>query len=193
MRRSSRLLRRASPVRPIRDRCSPSASPMPRPCAIAVGDRDVHLAPGLFGGAESAVGQHRLHIFAGLARDRDFEIVNRRRAVHRERRRKAAPHQVEQHRREAALDDVAAHAPDDLLPCGSRVQESLRPRCAANRPRAGAASHPAAPSTPSPLRYGLAKCSRRTLPPRSWIDTVFSPPKSSGCIRYLLKLPSRSA
>ena len=88
-----------------------------RPCPSRprLSDGQIHLAAGLFGRAEAAVGQHRFHVLAGVARDGDLEIVNRGRAVHRERRGKSAAHQVEQHRREAALDDVPAHAPDDRL------------------------------------------------------------------------------
>ena len=73
----------------------------------------VHLAPGLFGRAEAPVGQDRLDVFAGVAGQRDFEIVNRGRPVERETGGVAAAHEIEQHGRQAALDDVPAHAPQD--------------------------------------------------------------------------------
>ena len=58
-------------------------------------------------------GKHGFDVFAGMAGDGDFEIVNRGRAVQREGGGVAALHQVDQHRREPALDDVPAQAPQD--------------------------------------------------------------------------------
>ena len=86
---------------------------MPMPAAIAFDNRHVHLAARLFSRAESSIRQDCLHVFAGLARDGDLEIVNRCRAVHHEAGYPAAPHQVQQHVAQAALDDVPAHAPQD--------------------------------------------------------------------------------
>ncbi len=85
----------------------------------AAGDRAIHLAAGLFGGAEASIGQDRFHIFAGVTGKGDFEIVDSGRAVHGEAGGVAAAHEIDQHGREAALDYVAAHAPEDgagLLP-----------------------------------------------------------------------------
>jgi hypothetical protein len=93
--------------------------------AHAARDGAVHLAPGLFGGAEAAVGQHRFHVLAGVAGERDLEIVDGRRAVHGERGGIAAPHQVDQHRRQAALDYVAAQAPDDGAPAPPRLADGV--------------------------------------------------------------------
>ena len=94
---------------------SPAAGPALRPCPAHRG-RPAEIArfisrPGLFGRAEAPIGQHRLHVLAGMSGQRDFEIVDGRRAVHREGGGVAAPHQVDQHRRQAALDDVPAQAP----------------------------------------------------------------------------------
>ena len=53
--------------------------PKPRPSprrAVALDDGFIHESAGLFGGAEAAIGQHRFHVFAGVACQRDFEIVN---------------------------------------------------------------------------------------------------------------------
>src|ERR1019366_9365867 len=49
-----------------------------------------------------------------MPRKSNLEIVNGGRAVHRERRRQTAPHQVRENRRHSALDDVPAHPPNDL-------------------------------------------------------------------------------
>ena len=93
--------------------------------AVPTGDRDIHLAPGLFRRAKPAVREHRFHVFTGLAGDGDFEIVDGRRAVHREGGGKAAAHQVGQQGGEAALDDVPAHPPDDGLPGRARPDQSF--------------------------------------------------------------------
>ena len=91
-----------------------------QPIAIAGRDGFVHLAPGFFGRAEAPVGQDRFHILAGMAGHGDFEIVNRRRAIHGEPGGVSALHQIDQHRRQAALDHVPAHAPDDGSPPRAR-------------------------------------------------------------------------
>ena len=60
----------------------------------------------------------------------DFEIVNGGGAVQGEAGGVAAAHQIEQDRREAALDDVAAHAPEDgaLVPAraGQRIDDGAK-------------------------------------------------------------------
>ena len=48
---------------------APALRPMPMPSRVAFGDRLIHLAARLFGRAEAPVRQHRLHVFAGLARN----------------------------------------------------------------------------------------------------------------------------
>ena len=92
-------------------RCRPSASPNPD---IAF-ERAIHFATSFFGGAEAAVGEHGFDIFAGLAGDGDFEIVNGGSSVQRESGRVAAAHEIDENRREAALDDVTAESPQDHL------------------------------------------------------------------------------
>ena len=93
-----------------------------------VTDRQVHLAPGLFRRAESSVRQYGFDIFTGAARDCNLEIVNRGGTVHGERSRPPMAHQVEQDRRETALNHMSAKAPDDrlaVLPRGNdRVDDS---------------------------------------------------------------------
>ena len=62
---------------------APRASPIP----IDRGRRSdgaIHLASGVFGCAEAAIGQDGFHIFAGVAGQCDLEIVNGCRAVERE-------------------------------------------------------------------------------------------------------------
>ena len=60
-----------------------------------------------------------------MSGESDFEIVNRGGTVQGETGGVAAAHQIEQDRREAALDDVSAHAPQDgaLVPAraGQRI------------------------------------------------------------------------
>ena len=58
-------------------------------------------------------GQDGFHVFTGVSGESDFEIVNGGGAVQGETGGVAAAHQIEQDRREAAFDDVPAHAPED--------------------------------------------------------------------------------
>src|SRR5262245_36226771 len=76
-------------------------------------DRLVDQTPGFFGHPERAAPQSRVDVFRSPSRDGDLEIVNHARAVHGDGRNKAAPRQVDQDRRQAGFDDVAADAPDD--------------------------------------------------------------------------------
>ncbi len=96
-----------------------------QPVAHAFGDGAIHLAAGFFRRSEAAVRQRRLHVLAGVPGQRDFEIVNGRGAIQREDRGVAAPHQVDQHRRQSALDDVAAQAPDDGASSGARGGDGI--------------------------------------------------------------------
>ena len=75
----------------------------------------VKLAAGFLGCAKAAIGEHGFDIFAGVAGDGDFEIVNRGGAIQCESSRVTAAHEIDKNRREAALDDVAAESPDDHL------------------------------------------------------------------------------
>ncbi len=149
--------------------------------AIAFDDGAVHFAPGLFGGAEASVGQDGFHVFAGVSGEGDFEIVNGGGTIQGEAGGVAAAHQIEQHRREAALDDVSAHAPEDgaLVPAragqgihdgakavgGEEVRQRIEKSGNARR-RAGRARRN---RLPSPCRR---------VPSR---PTVFRLVKSSGC------------
>ena len=95
----------------------PSASPAPAPETISAA---FHSRPVSSAAPKRPSGQHGFHVLTGLPRKRDFEIVDRGRAVHRKGCGEPAAHQVDQHRRETALDDMAAHAPDHRLalrPC----------------------------------------------------------------------------
>ena len=120
------------------------------PSRAAAGDRAVHLAAGLFGGAEAAVGQHGLHVFAGVAGQRDFEIVDRGGAIQREARGIAAAHQIEQHGREAALDHVAAHAPEDGAPALPAPRPAHRSRARKLSPARMCGSESSRPAIPLP-------------------------------------------
>jgi hypothetical protein len=83
--------------------------------AVAFRDGGVHVAAGLFGGSEAAIGKHGFDVFARSTGDGDLEIVDRGRAVHGEGGREAAIHQIDEHGGEAAFHDVPAHSPDDRL------------------------------------------------------------------------------
>ena len=71
----------------------------------------VELAARLFRRTKAAIRQHGLDIFTRVACQRDFQIVNRRRAVHRKRGGHAARGEVEQQRRKPALDHMPANTP----------------------------------------------------------------------------------
>src|SRR5436853_6749184 len=80
-----------------------------RPCAYGFIDD----AARFFSHAELAGAERGVDVFARLPGERDLEIMNHRRAVHRKRRRIAALDQVNQHRRETRFNDVPAKADDD--------------------------------------------------------------------------------
>ena len=84
--------------------------------------RRIPFAPRFFCGPEASVGQHGFHILARLAHQRNLEIVDRRRTVHCKPGCETAPHQVDQHRRKAALHHVPAHAPQDRFALVARRQ-----------------------------------------------------------------------
>jgi len=58
-------------------------------------------------------------VFRRATEPRDFKVVNRRRAVHRDVRDDAPAHEIDQEWREPGLDDMAAEHDDDaaLAPC----------------------------------------------------------------------------
>ena len=134
------------------ERC-PSASPIPIPCSAACVMAAFISRPVSSADAETAVRQHRFHVFAGAARQRDFEIVDRRRAVQRERRGVAAAHQVDQHRRQAAFDDMAAQAPEDRL-AGCRAQCNRSTTRRERSPARIRGSDSSSPITPAALHVG---------------------------------------
>ncbi len=83
------------------------------------------------------------------AGDGDFEIVDGGRAVHGEGRGVAALHQVDQHRRQAALDDVPAHAPEHRLAAvarAARIASTSRANESAARMCGSESSQPAMPA-----------------------------------------------
>src|SRR5579864_4370519 len=93
--------------------------------AVASAERGIHFAAGFLGCSEASIRQDGFHVFAGLAGDGDFKIVNRGCAVQGEGAGVAALHQVDQNWRQAALDDVAAEAPQDHPLSGASGGESL--------------------------------------------------------------------
>lgn len=80
---------------------------------IGVVDGVVEVAAGLFSGAETAIGEDGFDIFAGVAGDGDFVIVDGGRAVHGEAVGVAFIGEVEEDGGEADFDHVAAEAPND--------------------------------------------------------------------------------
>ena len=97
----------------------PAIKKLPRCFAVAdanplrqLGDL-VEVLAGLFGHAELALAERGLHVFRSVARQRNLEIVDERRAVHRDSRNEAAIHQIDQDGPEAHLDHVPAHAPEN--------------------------------------------------------------------------------
>src|SRR5437870_9415113 len=78
--------------------------------------------------AELALAKRGLDVFGSVPGKRYLEIVNERRAIHRDSRDKPAIHQVDQHRPKSHLDDVAAHAPKNrfaFLPRGKNRAEKF--------------------------------------------------------------------
>ncbi len=69
--------------------------------------------------SESAFADSGFHILGSVAGERDFKIVDQRRAVHGDSGDEAAFHQIDQDGAKADLDDVAADTPQNrfvLLP-----------------------------------------------------------------------------
>jgi len=116
---------------------------------VSFGDGAVHLPPGLLGRAEPAVRQHRFHVFAGVAGQRNFEIVDGGRAVQRKRGNVAAAHQVDDDRREAALDDMAAQ-PQTMARSHRRATTSASTTARNELPARMRAENRATPRRPNP-------------------------------------------
>src|SRR5579885_3290427 len=109
------------------DQFEPAAQGFADAEAFAISARNgaVELAAGFLGRAEAAIGQYGFDIFAGLSGERDFEIVNRGRAVHGERGGVTAVHEIDENRREAAFNDMAAEAPDNSALPGAGLGDSV--------------------------------------------------------------------
>src|SRR5256884_463632 len=88
----------------------------------------VQVLSRFLGHAELALAKRGLDVFGSVPGKRYLEIVNERRAIHRDSRDKPAIHQVDQHRPKSHLDDVAAHAPKNrfaFLPRGKNRAEKF--------------------------------------------------------------------
>ena len=67
----------------------------------------------LFGRAKPSIGENSFHVLAGGTAERDFEIVDGDRAVHRKTRGVTTMHEVDENRRHTALDDVTTEPPEN--------------------------------------------------------------------------------
>ena len=88
----------------------------------------IQIFAGLFGHAELAFPERGFNVLRSVPGKRDLEIVDERRAVHRDSRDEAAIHQVHQNGAETDFDHVPAHAPEDrfaLLACGMHRGQKL--------------------------------------------------------------------
>ncbi len=81
----------------------------------------VDVLAGFGGHAELAFTDAGFDVFGGVAGQRDFEIMDERRAVHGDAGNEAAFHQIDQDGAETDLDHVAADAPKDGLTLSSRA------------------------------------------------------------------------
>ena len=117
-----------------RSSAAPSGSPAPRR-RKRWPEAAFHSLPVSSADAETPIRQHGFHVFAGRSAERDFEIVNRSRAVHREAGGKTAAHEVDQDRSEAAFDNVPAHAPDHGFVRQRAPWQWLPPLHGKSRPR----------------------------------------------------------
>ena len=145
-------------------------APRPQTARRAVANRVVEAAAGLVGHAELPWPERAVDVLGGRARERDLEIVNQARAVHRDRRDEAALHEIDEHGREAGLDHVRAEAPDDRAIVGLRLLDRGDDRDEDPPPRGCSAATPASPATrASPDRHRRA---RKSLVMRlcSWRD-----------------------
>ena len=106
-------------------------------CALV--DRLVQLLSGLLCHAEPARAEDGIDILRRRAAERHLEIVNEYGAIHRERGDIPALHEIDQHRRQACLDDVRAESPDEPMPACRRRACARRPRGNLRRPARSAA------------------------------------------------------
>src|SRR4030088_1781506 len=73
----------------------------------------VDILAGFGSHAELAFADSGFNVFGSISGERDFEIVDERRAIHGDSGNEAAFHQIDQDGAEADFDDVAADAPED--------------------------------------------------------------------------------
>ena len=145
----------------------------------AAADHLVQDASCLLGHAEPPGPERLVDVLGRRAGQRDFEVVNDAGAVHRQRRHVAALHQIDQHRRDAGLDDMRADAPDDA---GARAPARRR----SHRRRDGCRARQELPAATSnqvlkvaPGRTGRAKSSARALLDATPADRCWTPDRSN--------------
>src|SRR5690349_14238287 len=88
----------------------------------------VQVLAGFFGHSEFAFAQCGLDVLGSVSCERNLEIVDERRAVHRNSRNEASIHQVNQDGSESYFDHVPAHAPQNrfaLFSCGMQRAQQL--------------------------------------------------------------------
>jgi len=106
--------------------------------AVSLADRPVDLLAGFTGHPEGPGVETRRHVLRGPSGDRQLEVVNDAGAVQRDAAHEAAPHQVDDDRRQAHLQDVRTHAPEDGLAEAARPSDlagQLAQRLAGEYPR----------------------------------------------------------
>src|SRR5437867_9216990 len=94
---------------------TPDSLPDPESQVIAECDGLINIAARFFGHAEASRTQRPGDVLRSCAGQRDLEIVDQRRAVHRHSVYVSALQQVDQDRGQPALDGVPAEPPDDRL------------------------------------------------------------------------------
>src|SRR5688572_3567109 len=94
--------------------CKPLSHRFSDPQAVchAVIDRLVNAKTSLLGHSECSLFQLDIHVFAGRADKRKFEVVYHARSVKRHGSDKAAVHEIDYNRREAGLDDMTSKTPE---------------------------------------------------------------------------------
>ncbi len=89
----------------------------------AVGERGVHEARGFIDHAERSVVESALDVLARLALIGGLEVVDGAGAVERDCGKDAAPHGIDDHGIEPALDRMGAHHEDDRAAIAHRVAD----------------------------------------------------------------------
>ena len=95
-------------------------------------DRGVHFGGGLLHHPEGSVGQPRGDVLAGRTADREFPVVDRGGAVHRDVSNDAAPDPLSEQRTQPDLDHVSPEKEDDApaAPGGFDDRSDDRPEIA---------------------------------------------------------------